>query len=173
MSGVRSYDGIAPQLAAGVWVAPSADVVGEVILGEDVNIWYGAVLRGDVAPIVVGARSNIQDLAMVHATKGVSRTIVGADVTVGHGAILHGCRIADFCLIGMGAIVLDNVEVGEYCLIGAGALLAPGKKIPPGSVVMGNPGRIVREVTDAERRQFEASARHYVEYARRHAASEG
>lgn len=170
---MRSYDGISPQTAAGVWIAPSADVVGEVILAEDVNIWYGAVLRGDVAPIVIGPRSNIQDLAMVHATRGISRTIVGADVTVGHGAILHGCQIADFCLIGMGAIVLDNVEIGEYCLIGAGALLSPGKKIPPGSVVMGNPGRIVREVTDAERAQFEASARHYVDYARRHAASEG
>jgi carbonic anhydrase/acetyltransferase-like protein (isoleucine patch superfamily) len=156
-------------LEQGAWIAPSADVIGEVTLGEDVNVWYGAVIRGDVMPISVGARSNVQDLSLLHATSGVSRTTIGTDVTVGHRAVLHGCTIGNFCLIGMGAIVLDNVEIGDYCLIGAGALLTPGKKIPSGSVVLGSPGKIVREVTDAERRQFEESASHYVLLARQHA----
>lgn len=168
---MRSYLGHTPTLHATAWAAPSADLIGDVTLGSDANVWYGAVLRGDVMPIEIGARTNIQDLALVHATSDISRTIVGADVTVGHGAILHGCTVGDFCLIGMGAIVLDNVELGEFCLVGAGALLTPGKKFPAGSVVMGSPGRVVRQVTDAEREQFRASAQHYVDLARQHARS--
>lgn len=160
-----------PTLANTTWVAPSADVIGRVTLGEDVNVWYQAVLRGDVMPIVIGARTNIQDLAMVHATTDVSETIIGEDVTVGHHAILHGCTVGDGSLIGMGAVLLDNVEIGARCLVGAGSLVTPGKKFPDGVVLMGSPARIVRETTDEEHAAFLESARHYVALARQHAES--
>lgn len=155
-------------LGEGAWVAPGADVIGDVTLGEDANVWYGSVLRGDVMPIEIGARTNIQDLCVLHVTSGEASTTVGPDVTVGHRAILHGCTVEHHCLIGMGAILLDNVQVGAYSLIGAGALLTPGSVVPAGSVVLGAPGKVVRQVTDDERRHFEESAHHYVELARRH-----
>ncbi len=150
-------------------MAPSADVIGDVTLGDEANVWYGAVLRGDVMPIRIGARTNIQDLALVHASSDISQTTVGHDTTVGHGAILHGCKVGNFCLIGMGAIVLDNAEIGDYCLVGAGSLVTPGKRFEPGSVIMGSPARRVRDVTDAERAQFAESALHYVALAAQHA----
>lgn len=166
-----SFQDHKPELGAGAWAAPSADLIGRVELGVDANVWYGAVLRGDVAPIRIGARTNVQDLCLIHATTDISQTTVGDDVTIGHGAILHGCQVGNGCLIGMGSIVLDNVELGEFCLVGAGSLLTPGKKFPSGSVIMGSPGRVVRQVTDAERADFLESARHYVELARQHAGS--
>lgn len=169
---MRTYRGLRPSLGAHAWVAPSADVIGDVTLADEANVWYGAVLRGDVAPIVVGARTNIQDLALIHATRDISSTTIGHDTTVGHGAILHGCTVGNFCLIGMGAIVLDNAEIGDYSLVGAGSLVTPGKKFPAGSVLMGSPARVVREVTAAERAQFEASAAHYVIAAAEHADAE-
>lgn len=153
------------------WTAPSADVIGDVRLGEGANVWYGAVLRGDVMPITIGARTNIQDLAMVHATTDVSQTVIGDDVTVGHGAILHGCRVGNGSLIGMGAIVLDNAEIGEFCLVGAGSVVTPGKKFGDGVVLMGSPAKVVREVTEQERANFLESARHYVELAQAHSES--
>lgn len=166
---MRPYAGVAPALENGAWVAASADVIGDVVLGEQANVWYGAVLRGDVMPIRVGARTNIQDQALVHASTDISRATVGHDTTVGHGAILHGCTVGNFCLIGMGAIILDNAEIGDYSLVGAGSLVTPGKSFPSGSVIMGSPARVVRQVTDAERAQFEESAKHYVLLASRHA----
>lgn len=145
--------------------------MGDVHLGDGANVWYGSVLRGDVMPIRVGARTNIQDLTVVHVTSGEYPTHIGHDVTVGHRAIIHGCTVGDFCLIGMGAILLDGAEIGDYSLIGAGAVVTPGTKIPPGSLVLGSPGRVVRQVSDEEREGFVDSARHYVELARRHRAS--
>ena len=124
-------------------------------------------------PIRIGARTNIQDLCLVHASSDISRATIGEDVTVGHGAIIHGAIIGDRCLIGMGAIILDNANVGDDCLVGAGALIPPGKDIPAGSVVLGSPGKVVRSVTDADRAQFLESAKHYVQLAREHAASGG
>ncbi len=167
----RAFEGTVPELAEGAWVAPGADVIGNVSLGRDASVWYGCVLRGDVMPIEIGARTNIQDVCVVHVTSGEASTTIGADVTVGHRAILHGCTVEDHCLIGMGAILLDDVVIGEYSLVGAGALLTPGTVVPPGSLVLGAPAKVVRELTEEERRSIDESAEHYVELARRHAAS--
>lgn len=168
---ISAFEGQRPRLGRGAWVAPSADVMGDVELGDDASVWYGAVLRGDVMPIRVGARTNIQDLTVVHVTSGQFPTTIGDDVTVGHRAILHGCTVDHYCLIGMGAIILDGAHVEPYCLVGAGALVTPGTRIPEGSLVLGAPAKVIRPVTDDDRRAFEASAAHYVELARRHAAS--
>jgi len=167
---VSRFEDHEPRLGRGAWVAPSADVIGDVELGEDASVWYGAVVRGDVMPIRIGARTNVQDLTVVHVTSGAHPTTVGDDVTVGHRVILHGCTVEHHCLVGMGAILLDGVHVEPYCLIGAGALVTGGTHIPAGSLVLGSPARVVRPVTDADRRAFEASAAHYVELARRHAS---
>ena len=151
------------------WVAPSATVVGDVTLAADVGIWFGAVLRGDNEPITVGARTNIQEHAMVHADPGFPATI-GADVTVGHRAIVHGCTIGDGSLIGMGAIVLNGARIGRGCLIGAGALVTKGKDILDGSLVMGSPAKVVRTLDEAARQGLLASAARYVANWRRFAA---
>lgn len=153
------------------WVAPSADVMGDVTLGEDASVWYQCVLRGDIAPIVLGPRSNLQDLTMVHVDEGVPCTI-GADVGVGHRCILHGCTIEDGCLIGMGAVLLNNVHVGAGSVIGAGAVVTEGMRIPPGSLVLGVPAKVVRQVDEALRGRVRLTSEHYVALARRHRAGE-
>jgi len=144
-----------------VFIAPTAAVMGDVDLAEDASIWYQAVLRGDIAPIRIGARSNIQDLTMVHVDAGAPCTI-GADVTVGHGCILHGCTVEDECLIGMGSILLNGVRVGTGSIIGAGALVTEGREIPPGSLVMGVPAKVVRPIDKELRARIRLSADHYV-----------
>jgi len=153
------------------WVAPSADVMGDVTLGEDASVWYQCVLRGDIGPIVLGPRSNLQDLTMVHVDEGVPCTI-GADVGVGHRCILHGCTIEDGCLIGMGAVLLNNVHVGAGSVIGAGAVVTEGTRIPPGSLVLGVPAKVVRQVDDDLRGRIRLTSEHYVALARRHRAGE-
>ncbi len=153
------------------WVAPSADVMGDVTLGEDASVWYQCVLRGDIAPIVLGSRSNLQDLTMVHVDEGVPCTI-GADVGVGHRCILHGCTIEDGCLIGMGAVLLNNVHVGAGSVIGAGAVVTEGMRIPPGSLVLGVPAKVVRPVDAELRSRIRLTSEHYVALARRHRAGE-
>lgn len=155
-----------PVLGADVFIAPTAAVIGDVVLEDGVNVWFGAVIRGDCEKIRVGARTNIQDLACLHTTTDVSETHVGADVTVGHGAILHGCRVGDRCLIGMGAIVLDNAVVGEGSVVAAGALVTPRTVIPPRSLVRGSPAKVIREVTESEARLGIAGAEHYASDAR-------
>ncbi|MFC3580453.1 gamma carbonic anhydrase family protein [Sphingomonas hylomeconis] len=163
-------DGKRPTLAAGAWIAPSADLIGDVQLGEDANVWFGAVLRGDNTPILVGARSNIQEGAMGHSDPGAPLTI-GADCTIGHHAILHGCRIEDRVLIGMGAIVLNRAVIAEGSIVGAGALVTEGKTFPPGSLIVGSPARAVRQLDAAAQAMLTVSAAHYVEKA--HAAAAG
>jgi carbonic anhydrase/acetyltransferase-like protein (isoleucine patch superfamily) len=153
------------------WIAPSADVMGDVTLGEDASVWYQCVLRGDIGPIVLGPRSNLQDLTMVHVDEGVPCTI-GADVGVGHRCILHGCTIEDGCLVGMGAVLLNNVHVGAGSVIGAGAVVTEGMRIPPGSLVLGVPAKVVRQVDEALRGRIRLTAEHYVALARRHRAGE-
>lgn len=167
MALVLPIDSVWPLLGRDVFVAPNATLVGDIELGDASSVWFGAVLRADIGPIRIGARTNIQDLACVHLTGGESSTAVGVDVTVGHSAILHGCTIGDRCLIGMGAIILDNAVIGEDSLIGAGALIPPRTVIPPRSYVLGRPGRVLREVTEAEARLGPDGAAHYVENARR------
>lgn len=164
---VLPWEGKTPSIAAGAFVAPNATVIGDVVLAEDASVWFGAVVRGDIGPIRVGARTNVQDLACIHLTEGYSTTEIGADVTIGHGAILHGCKVADGCLIGMGAVVLDNAEIGAGSVIAAGSVVPPRRRIPPGSMVMGNPGKVVRAVTAEEADLGRAGALHYVENARR------
>ena len=146
-------------------------MLGDVRLGPESSVWYQAVLRADMAPITVGARSNIQDLTMVHVDEGVPCTI-GAAVGVGHRVILHGCTIEDGCLIGMGSILLNQVHVGTGSVIGAGAVVTEGMRIPPGSLVLGVPARIVRPVDDALRSRIRATVEHYVALARRHRTGE-
>jgi carbonic anhydrase/acetyltransferase-like protein (isoleucine patch superfamily) len=150
------------------WVAPDAQVVGHVILAEDVGIWFGAAIRGDNEPIRIGARSNIQEGAVLHSDMGFPLTI-GADVTVGHRAILHGCTIGDGALIGMGATVMNGARIGAGSIIGAGALVTEGKEIPEGSLVMGAPAKVIRALDAETRQRLLGSAAHYVENARRFA----
>lgn len=154
----------APVLPASgnAWIAPTAAVIGQVTLHEDASVWFGAVVRGDVERIEIGARSNIQDGAVMHADLGLP-CIVGADVTVGHLAMLHGCTIGDGSLVGIGAVILNGARIGRNCLIGAKAFIPEGKVIPDNSVVFGAPGKVVREVTQAQAQGLLMSAAHYVE----------
>lgn len=150
-------------------MAPSADLIGDVRLAELVSVWFGAVIRADNTPILVGTRSNIQEGAMLHSDPGAP-CAVGADVTVGHHAILHGCTIGDRTLIGMGATVLNRAVIGEDCLVGAGALVTEGKTFPPGHLIVGSPARAVRPLDDAQRALLKASAMLYATKQRQYAA---
>lgn len=154
-----------PTIHPSAWVAPSADLIGLVQLAENSSVWFNAALRGDNEPIVLGANSNIQEGAVLHTDPGTPLTI-GEWVTVGHQAMLHGCTIGDGTLIGMQAIVLNGARIGRECLIGAGALIGEGKEIPDRSVVLGSPGRIVRQLTDEDVAKIRAGVLTYVERAR-------
>ncbi|WP_010543407.1 gamma carbonic anhydrase family protein [Sphingomonas elodea] len=155
-----AFGGRAPQLAADAWVAPSAELVADVQLGEGASVWFGAVIRADNTPIVIGARSNVQEGAILHSDPGAPLTI-GAEVTVGHHAVLHGCTIGDGTLIGMGAIILNRAVIGPECLVGAGALVTEGKEFPAGHLIVGSPARAVRPLDDAQRAMLRASAALY------------
>lgn len=161
-----------PRLAPDVYVAPGAVVAGDVEMGEGSSVWFGTVVRGDVGWIRVGKRTNLQDLTVVHVTGGKANTTIGDEVTVGHRAIIHGCTVEDRCLIGMGAILLDECVIGEGSVVAAGALVPPGKVIPPRSLVMGMPGRVLRQVTDEEARLGIEGAEHYMEMARKYRAQQ-
>ncbi len=156
-----------PQLASGVWVAPNATVIGDVRLGENVSIWWNAVLRGDNDPIVIGAHSNIQDGSVLHTDEGVPMNI-GRDVTVGHKVMLHGCTVGDGALIGINSVILNGAVIGRHCLIGANTLIPEGKVIPDRSLVMGSPGKVVRELSDEQVARIAHSAEHYVHNAQRY-----
>jgi carbonic anhydrase/acetyltransferase-like protein (isoleucine patch superfamily) len=160
--------GAAPQLAESAWAAPSADLIGDVHVGARASVWFGAVIRADNTPIIVGEESNIQDGAIGHSDSGFPLTI-GARVTVGHQAILHGCTIADDCLIGMGTRILNGAVIESDCLVGAGALIAEGKKFERGSLIVGSPARVVRQLTNTEKQALRVSAAHYAEKAARYA----
>lgn len=162
---LRALGNIRPVLAATARVAENAVLVGDVVLGEDVSVWYGAVLRGDTCAIRVGRGSNIQDLCALHCSDGRPLTI-GQNVVVGHGAILHSCTVEDGCLVGMGAVLLDGCVIGAGSVIGAGALVPPGKTVPPGSLVVGVPGKAVRQVTAAEQAETLENAARYAALGR-------
>ncbi len=166
---IYTLDGIAPEIAASAWVAPDANVIGKIVLESDVSIWFGATLRGDNEEIRVGRGSNVQENCVLHTDIGFP-LIIGADCTIGHKAMLHGCIIGEGSLIGMGATVLNGARIGKGCLIGAGALITEGKDIPDGSLVMGAPGRIVRQMNEASIARLLASAAGYRSNARRFAA---
>jgi carbonic anhydrase/acetyltransferase-like protein (isoleucine patch superfamily) len=151
------------------WIAPNATLIGDIVLHEDVGIWFGAVLRGDNERISIGARSNIQEGVTMHTDRGFPLH-VGADCTVGHNAILHSCRLGDRTLIGMGAIVLNGASIGRNCLVGAGALVTENKSFPDGSLIVGSPAKVVRALDEAAIAALQASADHYVANWRRYAA---
>ena len=144
-----ALDGVAPTLPdpGTFWIAPDANVVGHVILHEEASIWFGATLRGDSEPLTIGAGSNVQDQTVIHADPGFP-VVIGANCTIGHKAMIHGCQIGDGSLIGMGATILNGAVIGRGCLIGAGALVTEGKEIPDGSLVMGMPGKVVRDMSE-------------------------
>ena len=156
-----------PTIAPDAWVAPGAVVVGDVTLDSRASVWYGCVLRADIAPIRVGARTNVQDLTMVHVDTD-RPCVIGADVGIGHRAIIHGCTIEDGCLIGMGAIVLSHAVIGVGSVIGAGAVVREGTEVPPGSLVVGVPGRVIREVDDELRARARMTVDHYLALAEAH-----
>ncbi len=173
MNRLVEFAGVRPRVGSGVFIADTARVIGKVELEDDVSIWYGAILRGDVGSIRVGQKSNIQDLACLHMTGGVSNVVVGAEVTVGHGAIIHGASVGDGALIGMGSILLDNAEIGAESIVGAGAVVTAGTKIPPRSLVLGSPARVVRTLSAGEYQQGRGGAFVYLELAQRFAKSNG
>ena len=146
------------------FIAPTADVIGDVRLGAEVSLWFKAVLRGDNDPITIGDRSNIQDASIIHTDHGAP-VIVGMGVTVGHMVMLHGCVIGDHSLIGMGSVILNHARIGKNCLVGARSLVTEGKDFPDGVLIMGSPAKVVRELTEAELSLIEASAVHYVQKA--------
>ncbi len=165
-----SLAGVAPILPAGFsFVAGSAQVIGNVLLEEDASIWFGAVLRGDNERITVGAGSNVQDGCVLHTDMGFP-LIIGPGCTIGHMAMLHGCTIGAGSLIGMSAVVLNGAKIGRECLIGAGALITEGKEIPDRSLVVGSPGKVIRQLDDAAVARLRQSAAHYVANAKRFAA---
>jgi len=157
-----------PELGAGVWVAESAQVIGRVTLEDEVSIWFNAVLRGDSDHLTIGAGSNIQDGSVLHADAGMPLTL-GRNVTVGHQAMLHGCTVGDNALIGIGAVVLNGARIGANCLVGAGSLVTEGKAFPDGSLIMGSPAKVVRELTPQQIQGLAMSAAHYVRNGRRYA----
>lgn len=162
------YGGRAPTLNDGAWIAPSADLIGDVRVGRRASVWFGAVIRADNTPILIGDESNIQDGAICHSDPGAPLTI-GRGVTVGHQAILHGCTVGPGALIGMGARVLNGALIGSNCIVGAGALVTEGKTFEPGMLIVGSPARIVRQLTEGELAALEVSAAHYAEKAERYA----
>jgi carbonic anhydrase/acetyltransferase-like protein (isoleucine patch superfamily) len=173
MSTLRSFRGTRPTLAPDVYVADTAALIGDVVVGAGSSIWFGAVVRGDVMPIRIGAATSIQDNSVIHVSHQVAGTTVGDRVTVGHNVILHACTIADDCIVGMGSIVLDGAKVNRYCIVGAGALVTPGTDIPEGSLAVGAPARVKRSLTAEERAWIATSANHYVALAQTYLAELG
>ncbi len=165
---VAAYEGRQPRIAASAFLAEGSVVVGDVELGEASSLWFGTVVRGDVNRVRIGARTNVQDLSVVHVTSRTHPTVIGDDVTVGHRAVLHGCTIHDRCLVGIGAIVLDGAVVGPDAMVGAGALVPPGMVVPPGTLVLGAPAKVKRPLTPDEIAFLRTSAANYAGYAARH-----
>ncbi|MTI47788.1 gamma carbonic anhydrase family protein [Sporosalibacterium faouarense] len=161
------YEGINPKIHDSCFIADSAAIIGKVNIGENTSVWYNCVLRGDENNITIGKHTNIQDGTVIHISKDYN-TEIGDYVTVGHKAIVHACKIGDNVLVGMGAIILDGAVIEDNVLIGAGSIVTPGKKIPSGSLVLGSPAKVVRELTDKEIEQLKQSAVDYVQYAEKH-----
>lgn len=163
---IKGFEGIEPAIDDSAFVAETADIIGDVIIEKSSSIWYKAVLRGDDNQIIIGENSNIQDGTIVHCGEKEA-TVIGKSVTIGHAAIIHGCKIGDNSLIGMGSTVLDNAEIGEFTMVGAGSLVT-GKKFPPGVLLLGSPAKVIRELTDEEKESLKTSALHYVEMGKKH-----
>ncbi|MEP6724130.1 MAG: gamma carbonic anhydrase family protein [Variovorax sp.] len=165
---IYELDGVAPQLGKDAWVADSAEVMGNVILGENASVWFGAVLRGDTETLTIGRNSNVQDLSVLHADIGCPLTI-GENVTIGHQVMLHGCTVGDNSLIGIQSVVLNNAKIGRNCIVGAGSVVTEGKEFPDNSLIVGSPAKVVRTLDDAAAAKLRQSAEHYVDNGRRFA----
>ncbi len=166
MSGIiRPYKGIVPKLGRDVFIAENAALIGDVVIGDESNIWYGVVMRGDVHEIRVGARTNIQDGTIVHVTSGRFGTYIGSDVTIGHAAILHACTLGDVSFVGMGATVMDGAVVEDGAMVAAGALVTPGKRVKSGELWAGSPAKLMRMLSEDDLKAFKLSADHYVKLA--------
>ena len=168
---VMNFEEYTPKIGKNCFIAPSADVIGRVELGEESAVWFGAVIRGDVHRIKIGDRTNVQDLSMIHVTHYKKEdmsdgypTIIGNDVTIGHRVMLHGCTIEDACLIGMSATILDGAVIGKESIVGAGALVTQNKKFPPRSLILGSPAKVARELLQEEIDELYASASRYVDF---------
>ncbi len=166
---ILKYKDLEPKIGKNSWIAPSADIIGDVTMGEDCSIWFSTVIRGDVHKIVIGDRVSVQDLSMVHVThfklenkSDGNPTIIGDDVTIGHRVMLHGCTIEEACLIGMSATILDGAVIGKESIVGAGSLVTKNKVFPPRSLILGSPAKVVRELTEDEIKELYASAKRYV-----------
>lgn len=155
------YGAHQPYVEQAAYIAPSADIIGNVTLGVDCTVWFNATIRGDMASITIDSSTNIQDNAVVHVNDGMP-TVIGKSVTIGHGAIIHACTIGDRCLVGMGAIILDEAVIGDECLVAAGALVPPRKQFPPRSLIVGSPAKVARSLTDREVADLLLNADHYV-----------
>lgn len=166
---IYQIDQKTPQIAASAWIAPNATVIGDARLGDNVSIWWNAVLRGDNDPIHIGANSNIQDGSVLHTDEGVPMHI-GANVTVGHMVMLHGCTVGDNSLIGIGSVILNRAVIGKHSIVGANTLIPEGKVFPDGVLIVGSPGKVVRELSEEEKARLQKSADHYVDNARRYAS---
>jgi len=164
---IRSFEGVKPRIHRSAFIHPSAEVIGRVILKKDASLWPMVVLRGDIETITIGAQANVQDATVMHTSRGIP-VVLGTGVTVGHGAIIHGAKIGAYCLIGMGAILLDGCQIGTECLIGAGAVVPEHVRIPPRSLVLGVPGKVVRKLRPEELTLLHRRAKDYVRYADQH-----
>ena len=170
---IRPFKGVTPTVPASAYVDASAQVIGDVVLGEGASIWFNAVVRGDVGPIRIGARSNIQDLCVVHCTRGKFFATIGDDVTVGHSVTLHGCTVKDRVLVGMGSTIMDGSEIGEDSIVAAGTLVTPGSKFPPNSMILGSPAKVKRSLTSDEVAFVAQSAKNYLAYSDEHRRNAG
>ena len=162
---IKKFRGKFPIIPDSCYISESVDLIGDVTLGENVSLWFGTVVRGDMHFITIGNRSNIQDNSVIHVTTDISPTRIGDEVTVGHNAIIHGATIEDRCLIGMGAIIMDDVVIGEGSIVGAGAVVPPNMIIPPRSLVVGLPAKFVRQTTDKELKMILEGAQHYIDFS--------
>ena len=163
---IYALDDVVPFISETAWVADSAQVIGQVELAENASVWFGTVIRGDSDSIRIGRRSNVQDASVLHTDAGIP-LVVGDDVTIGHHVMLHGCTIGDGSLIGIGAVILNKAKIGKGCLVGAGSLVTEGKEFPDGSMIMGSPAKVTRQLTPDQMEGVRNIAQHYVENSRR------
>jgi carbonic anhydrase/acetyltransferase-like protein (isoleucine patch superfamily) len=161
---IYEFLGKKPSIATSAFIAPSADIIGDVTIGENSSIWFQCMLRGDVNYIRIGDNVNIQDMSMIHVARDQFPVTIGNNVSLGHRVTLHGCTLKDFSFVGMCATVMDDVEIGEYSFVAAGSLVTPGKKIPPGVLIMGSPAKIVRDINEKEREIITRTATNYQKY---------
>lgn len=161
---IITYKGITPKIDPTVFIAEGVHIIGDVEIGKDSSVWFNTVIRGDVNFIRIGDRTNIQDNTVVHVTNKKYPTHIGSNVTIGHSAVIHACTIEDYALIGMGAVILDDATVGKYSLVAAGAVVTMGMKVPEGVLVAGVPGKVIRPLSDDEKRFLEQSAQNYIDY---------